>query len=124
MSCFLREHLYCNAIFLNGIILLAKHIQVVTVSHHLNIWEAIIIKKEQLTNKDKHLLSSYGLQNLNLAQAKRHLYEQDEFISHAGQPIGFLCFVVSGKAKVFISLTSGKQLVLAYFTSKGIIGDI
>jgi CRP-like cAMP-binding protein len=87
------------------------------------IWVAAM-KKYQLSEKDMNLLLQYGLQGLCLKHAKRHLYEQDEFLSHAGEPLDSIYFVVSGKAKVFISLSSGKQLLLAYFTSKGIIGDI
>ena len=86
--------------------------------------EVVSMKTEQLSVSDKHLLEQYGLHMLDLTHAKRHLYEQDEFISHAGEAMGFLYFVISGRAKVFISLPSGKQLLLAYFTSKGIIGDI
>lgn len=82
------------------------------------------MKKYQLDENSKTLLSEYGLADLNLKHAECHLYMQDEFLSHAGEPINFLYFVISGKAKVFISLSSGKQLLLAYFTSKGIIGDI
>jgi len=82
------------------------------------------MKKSELTIKDMEILVAYGLENLNLSYAKRHLYEQGEFLSHAGEPINAIYFVVEGKAKVFINLSGGKQLLLAYFTSKGLIGDI
>ena len=82
------------------------------------------MEKHRLNDQDKVILSQYGLNGLDLGQAERHIYTQAEFLSYAGDPINFLYFVISGKAKVFISLSSGKQLMLAYFTSKGIIGDI
>ena len=82
------------------------------------------MKKLQLCDKEKETLSQYGLLSLDLSQAERHEYGQDEYVSHAGEPIDSIYFVISGKAKVFIGLSSGKQLLLAYFTTKGIIGDM
>ncbi|MCL2033719.1 MAG: cyclic nucleotide-binding domain-containing protein [Oscillospiraceae bacterium] len=82
------------------------------------------MKRQHIRENDKNLLLQYGLSGIDFAQAERRLFEQDEFLSHAGEPIDCIYFVVSGKAKVFISLSSGKQLLLSYFTSKGIIGDI
>ena len=74
--------------------------------------------------EEMDLLRQYGLQDLDTSQGYRVTFRQGEFISHAGQPMDCIYFVISGKAKVFLSLSSGKQLLLAYFTSKGIIGDI
>lgn len=82
------------------------------------------MKKEALDQNDLNLLAQYGLQNLDLQSGYRLCCKQNEFLSHAGDPIDCIFFVVSGKAKVFVSLSNGKQLLLAYFTSKGIIGDI
>jgi len=82
------------------------------------------MKKFKLNESDERLLSQYGLNAFDFKYAERHLYEQGEFLSRAGEAMGSIYFVVSGKAKVFISLSSGKQLLLAYFTSKGLIGDI
>ena len=70
------------------------------------------------------LLLQYGLQDLDCQYGAHLIFEKDEFLSHAGEPIDCIYFVISGKAKVFLNLSSGKQLLLAYFTSKGIIGDI
>ena len=84
------------------------------------------MKKQAITNspEDKALLAQYGLQGLDTKHGYRMIFEQDEYLSHAGDPMDCIYFVISGKAKVFLSLTSGKQLLLAYFTSQGIIGDI
>jgi CRP-like cAMP-binding protein len=82
------------------------------------------VKKQKICDKGKALLSQYGLVDLDLSNAESYLYEQGEFLSHAGEPINSVFIVVSGKAKVFINLASGKQLLLAYFTTKGMIGDI
>jgi CRP-like cAMP-binding protein len=82
------------------------------------------MEKQRIDEKDRELLSQYGLRDLDLSRAERRVYGQGEYISLAGEPISDLYFVVSGKAKVLISLLSGKQLLLAYFTSRGIIGDM
>ena len=74
--------------------------------------------------ENKTLLLQYGLQHMDLQHGSRINFDQGEFLSHAGEPMDCIYFVISGKAKVFLSLSSGKQLLLAYFTSKGIIGDI
>jgi len=70
------------------------------------------------------LLSQYKLQNLDLIYGLHLTFEQDEFISRAGEPMDCIYLVISGKAKVFLNLSSGKQLLLAFFASKGVIGDI
>jgi len=82
------------------------------------------MKKYKLCEDDITLLAQYGLKLPDLSYAERRVYGQDEFLSRAGEPMDAIYFVVSGKAKVFINLSGGKQLLLAYFTSKGIIGDI
>lgn len=89
-----------------------------------DLCHTVAMKRQKLNEKDKTVLSQYGLHDIDLRHAERRLYEQGEYLSHAGEPIGSIYFVISGKAKVFISLSNGKQLLLAYFASKGIIGDI
>ncbi|MCL2287306.1 MAG: cyclic nucleotide-binding domain-containing protein [Firmicutes bacterium] len=77
-------------------------------------------------NNPKHVtvLSRYGLQGLDLTHGSHVTFEQGEFLSHAGESMESIYFVICGKAKVFLNLSTGRQLLLAYFTSKGIIGDI
>ena len=84
--------------------------------------------KKQMIDKNNAevsvLLSQYGLYDLDPQYGAHLILEKGEFLSHAGEPMDCIYFVISGKAKVFLNLSSGKQLLLAYFTSKGIIGDI
>jgi CRP-like cAMP-binding protein len=82
------------------------------------------LRKSALIEKDKALLAQYGLLHFDLSQASRILLTRGEYLSQAGEPMDALYFVVSGKAKVFISLSDGKELLLAYFTRQGIIGEI
>lgn len=80
--------------------------------------------KHALTKSDADLLSQYGLKATELKKALRLTFGQGEYLSREGEALRYLYFVVSGKAKVLLSLSDGKQLLLAYFISKGIIGDI
>jgi CRP-like cAMP-binding protein len=82
------------------------------------------LKKSALTEKDKAVLVQYGLRDFDFSQAARITLARGEYLSQAGEPMDALYFVVSGKAKVFISLSDGKELLLAYFTRQGIIGEI
>lgn len=82
------------------------------------------MKKQSLSETDMKLLSQYGLNGLELKKAVHLSFEKGEYLSREGEPLQYLYFVVSGKAKVLLSLSDGKQLLLAYFISKGIIGDI
>jgi len=82
------------------------------------------MKKQPLSESDMTLLSQYGLYDLDLKRAVRLSFEKGEYLSREGEPLQYLYFVVSGKAKVLLSLSDGKQLLLAHFISKGIIGDV
>ena len=82
------------------------------------------MKTTKICNVGKSLLTQYGLGDIDLKYIQRHEYEQGEFLSHAGQFLEFMFFVISGKAKVYVNLDGGKQLLLAYITTKGILGDI
>ena len=82
------------------------------------------MKTTKICNVGKSLLLQYGLDDIDLKYVQRHEYEQGEFLSHAGQILDFMFFVISGKAKVYVNLDGGKQLLLAYITTKGILGDI
>jgi len=80
--------------------------------------------KKPLSIHDVELLSQYGLRSAELPKALHLSFAPGEYISHAGEVLRYLYFVVSGKAKVLLNLSDGKQLLLAYFISQGIIGDI
>ena len=82
------------------------------------------MEKLKICDNGRELLKQYGLGTLDLKHAECYLFEQREFLSHAGEPLKSIYFIISGKAKVFITLSGGKQLLLAHFTTKGMIGDI
>ena len=77
-----------------------------------------------LNQDDRHLLGRYGIHDAKQYPALRHTFEPGEYLLREGEPIEYIYFVVSGKAKVFLSLSDGKRLLLAYFMSRGVIGDV
>jgi len=82
------------------------------------------MKQEALEEKDLALLFQYGLQGLDFTHGTRLSFLPGEFMLRAGEPMEHIYFAVSGKAKVLLSLSDGKQLLLSYFLSRGIIGDV
>jgi len=82
------------------------------------------MKQQSLDQRDLALLFQYGLSGLDLNHGIKLSFSPGEFLLHAGEPMEYIYFVVSGKAKVLLSLSDGKQLLLSYFLSKGIIGDV
>lgn len=77
-------------------------------------------------NLEKHhldLLDKYGiLDHQDVCEVRR--FNSGETIFSQGVEYKFIMIVVSGKAKVCTSAPSGKDLVLAYYLSSGLIGDV
>lgn len=82
------------------------------------------MKKDKLLDSDRNLLSQYGLVGLDLKDADRLLFEQGEYNFWEGEPIEYIYFVVSGKAKVCANTSDGKRLLLAYYVAGEIFGDV
>lgn len=76
--------------------------------------------------KKQHLnkLESYGINNMPLDACLCLKFEAGETILQEGDPIIYLLFVVKGKAKVCTIAKNGRDLVLCYYISDGIMGDI
>jgi len=82
------------------------------------------MKKKPLTEHDHLLLRHYGFKKGELPKAQHLSFTKGEYLSREGEALKYIYIVVSGKAKVLFGLSDGKQLLLAYFISKGIIGDV
>ncbi len=77
------------------------------------------LKKEHIKK-----LEEYGISNMNLNAGLCQRYKPGEAIYHEGMPISSLLIVVKGRAKVCTTAKNGKDLVLCYYISDGIMGDI
>lgn len=69
-------------------------------------------------------LADYDLAGLDLSGAALLKYERGEWLLNEGHAIEYLYFLLAGKAKVSVSMESGRCLILCYYISKGIIGDM
>ena len=82
------------------------------------------MKKQALSKADEKVLLQYGLGNIDLSHAIRFIYDPGEYVFREGDHLEHILFALSGKAKVLLSLSDGKRLLLTYFISKGSIGDV
>ncbi|SHI23932.1 cAMP-binding domain of CRP or a regulatory subunit of cAMP-dependent protein kinases [Sporobacter termitidis DSM 10068] len=82
------------------------------------------MEKRRAHEAELNLLSQYGLRSDEYKDAVCLSFEPGEYVVREGGAIGGLFFVVSGKAKICLSVSSGRQLLLCYFVSSGIIGDV
>lgn len=69
------------------------------------------------------LLENYGLMDHRQSCEVRH-YDSGETVFSQGFKYKYILLVVSGKAKVCTNAPTGKSLVLAYYLSSGVIGDV
>lgn len=69
-------------------------------------------------------LEGYGIRNMPLDQCLCLRFEAGETILHEGMEILYLLIVVTGKAKVCSAAENGRDLILCFYISDGIIGDV
>lgn len=82
------------------------------------------MQKRRPNQQEQDILTAYGLIPARLKDAVVFTIPQGDYILKEGDPISYLYFVVAGKAKVCRSVSNGKQLLLCFFLSEGIIGDL
>ena len=82
------------------------------------------MQKQKLPTQYFSALAEYGLSWLDPSSAVLIRYDRCEWMLLAEQEIGYLYILLSGKAKVCMSDESGRNLLLCYYVSDGIMGDI
>ena len=82
------------------------------------------MQKKSLNVKQEQILAEWNLAKDHLRGCELWQFEQRETIITQGALLDRLLFVLSGKAKVCTLADNGKNLVLAYYISEGIIGDM
>lgn len=70
------------------------------------------------------LLTSYGLDGKQLQNCSVQKYGFGETIIHEGHPNHKIFIVISGKAKVGITAPNGKNIILCFYVSEGLMGDL
>jgi len=82
------------------------------------------MQKQKLPAQYAPVLAEYGLEWLDDSAAVLIRYDRCEWMLLAEQEIPYLYILLSGKAKVCMSDESGRNLLLCYYISEGIMGDI
>jgi len=82
------------------------------------------MKRRELDSKCHELLLYFGLDGLDLKDASCIVFEQGEYVFCEGDPVQSLHLILSGKAKIILRSANGKQLLLSYFMSEGILGNL
>ncbi|HML68854.1 MAG TPA: Crp/Fnr family transcriptional regulator [Clostridia bacterium] len=82
------------------------------------------MQKQKLPAKYAPALAEYALDWLDLSAAVLIRFERCEWMLLAEQEISYLYVMLSGKAKVCMSDASGRNLLLCYYVSEGIMGDV
>lgn len=69
-------------------------------------------------------LGTFGIRTEELQGVAVLHYEKGEFVCAEGQPFERLLFVLKGTAKACFTMENGKSLLLSFYRSGGIMGDI
>ncbi len=69
-------------------------------------------------------LAEYDLADVDLSGAVLLSFDRGEWFLREGQTMEYLYILLSGKAKVCVGVKSGRSLLLCYYLSDGIIGDL
>ena len=75
-------------------------------------------------NEYRNILNMYGLEDIAADDCYCIRYKAGEKITEEGTPISKLAFVISGQAKVCRTAVNGRNLILCYCISEGVIGEI
>lgn len=69
-------------------------------------------------------LNAYGLNPDLLSGCQLHRYASGETIFRQGCALETLLFVIRGTAKVCLNARNGRNLILCYYASEGMLGDV
>lgn len=81
------------------------------------------MRKKPITNDHITRLAKYGIQDIPAATCCQY-FRPGEAINREGLPVQFFFVVMTGQAKVCLTTVSGRNLVLCYYVSEGVIGDV
>lgn len=70
------------------------------------------------------LSQEYGIENMPLGSCVCLNYQAGETVLRQDMPLTHLLIVVSGKVKVCLLAKNGKDLILCYYVSAGVMGDM
>ena len=77
----------------------------------------------EISGREAAVLRRYGLLAENLKRCSVRSYSFGEKILTEGAPIGMLYIVLDGKAKVGVAAPNGKNLIVCFYLSEGLLGE-
>jgi CRP/FNR family putative post-exponential-phase nitrogen-starvation transcriptional regulator len=80
--------------------------------------------KQKLPANYSESLTGYGLNDMDLSGASLMRFDPGEWFILAGRELEYLYVLLSGKAKVCISEPDGRSLLLSYYVSEGVLGEL
>lgn len=82
------------------------------------------MKKTKLIEKDIQKISMYGFQEEFIRVCECICYPAGEKIVEERMPISKLLIILDGQVKVCMSTSNGRNLILCYYLSEGLLGDM
>ena len=82
------------------------------------------MKKEKLKKEHLSVLKDFGLDKVDNSHISLFIYESGEFILRQGYPSPYIFIVLEGKMKVFITMPNGSTLLICYYSSFVILGEV
>ena len=82
------------------------------------------MKKIAINESDICFLKNYDLLDIDMNKAVRFIFDQGEYLFYEGDPIDYIYFIVSGKARMYQNAPNGRRLLSYYYSVNEIIGDI
>jgi CRP/FNR family transcriptional regulator, putaive post-exponential-phase nitrogen-starvation regulator len=71
----------------------------------------------------EHNISEIFTENI-MPHMELLLFKKNEYICRDGEPLDYFLFFVEGKAKVLITLSNGKSLLLCFYQDFQVLGDL
>lgn len=82
------------------------------------------MQKLPLMENWREKLAGYALEDIPPEGLLRYRYKKGEFLCHEGEWPESLLFITAGKSKIYITLENGKNLLLSFFVSEGMVGSV
>ena len=80
--------------------------------------------KEGLCSEHISLLHEYGLGGLDSSHISLSRFESGEYILRQGHACPHVYLMLEGKMKVFITAPNGRTLLICYYSSTAILGEV
>ena len=82
------------------------------------------MKKEKLQSEHIPVLDQYGLGGVDPSYISLCRYDSGEYILKQGYACPDVLLMLEGKMKVFITAPNGRTLLICYYTSAAILGEV